>query len=199
MLKTQGKKNQIISAAENLFHHYGYAKTSLEDIAREVALGKATIYYYFDSKEDIFFEVLKKHSRQFYLLLYEELAKQPDFKSRFTTAIKLPIKLVYEHAPILFEAIKSIPENSLQKLCAFRDENRLKMTEVLRDVIDFGLQRSEITSEIPVEKMVNIIFDWFLLGDSNIIVRYPEEFIKKAETDYNWIVQILLNGLLKRG
>ena len=41
------KKIQIIEAAEKLFHHFGYSKTSLEDIVKEASLGKGTIYYYF--------------------------------------------------------------------------------------------------------------------------------------------------------
>lgn len=193
------KKQKIILSAVNLFHRYGYSKTSLEDIAHDANLSKGTIYYYFASKEEIFFEVVKGHSDEFYENLIQEIDKQTSFKNKLTAVIRLPIKLVYEHAPVLLDAIKNIPENELHKLCSFREANRHRMIELLKKVFDYGSSHEEITSDIPVETVVNIIFDWFLLGDSNIMVKNPEEFIKKAESDYEWIVYIILNGVLKRG
>ena len=193
------KRNMIIEAAENLFHHYGYSKTSLEDIARSVSLGKGTIYYYFASKEDIFFEVVIRHSEKFYEQLKLEIDKQTDFSGKLSTAIRLPIKLVYDHAPILLDAIKNLPENVLHKLCSFRDQNRQKMTDLFREIFYFGYRNGDISSDLPVEKVINIIYDLFMLGDSNIIIKYPEEFIKKAENDYELIVHIMLNGILQKG
>jgi AcrR family transcriptional regulator len=199
MHSSTDKKNQIVNAAENLFHRYGYSKTSMEDIAREAVLGKGTIYYYFESKEDIFFEVVKLHAIEFYSILSRELAKGKDFTEKFTSALRLPIKLVYENAPILMDALMSLPNSYMQKMYSFREANRQKMIDLLSEVINYGISNGEVTQAIPVEILVNIIFDWFLLGDSNLIVQNPTEFIKKAEADYEWIVQIMLYGIIKRG
>lgn len=49
---------KIISAAESLFERYGYEKTTMEDIAGKVNLGKTAMYYYYKSKSQIFSEVL---------------------------------------------------------------------------------------------------------------------------------------------
>lgn len=193
------KRSMIINAAETLFERYGYQKTSLDDIAREAQLGKGTIYYYFESKEDIFFEVVKEHAERFYKILKTELNKHPNFEDRFSNAILLPIKLVYEHAATLLEAVKNLPNSYLQKLGSFRQENKQRIMDLLSEVIEYGISQGEVSITIPVDKLVNIIFDWFLLGDANIIIKYPEEFIKKAETDYDLIIQIMLKGILKRG
>ncbi|HOD17479.1 MAG TPA: TetR/AcrR family transcriptional regulator [Candidatus Cloacimonadota bacterium] len=199
MLNEQEKKRQIIDAADNLFCRFGYAKTSLEDIAREAALGKGTIYYNFDSKEEIFFEVVKRHYQIFYASLNKELTKKENFADKFSTVIQLPLKLIYEHAPILLDAMKNLADKYMQKLCAFRKGNREKMTGLLTDILEYGINRGEVNPSLPIKRIVNIIFDWFLLGDSNIIIKSPEEFIKKAEEDYDLIVQIMLQGLLLRG
>jgi AcrR family transcriptional regulator len=193
------KKKVIAEVAEKLFHRYGYAKTSLEDIAREAKLGKGTIYYYFNSKEDIFFEVVREHTDKFYSKLNYEIGKCDSFADKFTAALKLPIKLMYEHAPILLEAIKSLPPDYMHKLDSYRQDNKRKMIDILQGVIDFGISQELLTPNIPVDKIIHIIFDWILLGDSNIFIKFPEEFLHKAEKDFENIVQIILYGIIKRG
>jgi len=48
------KRDIIINAAEGQFVRFGFRKTTMEDIAKAAGIGKATLYYYFKSKEDIF-------------------------------------------------------------------------------------------------------------------------------------------------
>lgn len=193
------KKKVIIDSAAILFHRYGYSKTSLEDIAKHASLGKGTIYYYFNSKEDIFIEVVIRHAEMFYETFLQELDKQTNFKDKFSAVIRYPIRLVYEHAPILIDAIKNISENSMQTLCSFREANRKRMEKILQDVIEYGRKQGEVAGSIDPGKFARILFDWFLLGDSNIIIKYPDEFIRKAENDYEMIVEIMLKGILIRG
>ena len=46
-------KESIIRAAKELFRKYGYHKTSVNEIAKKARIAKATIYKYFDSKEQV--------------------------------------------------------------------------------------------------------------------------------------------------
>ena len=48
------RKTAIIDAAEHLFFSRRYEDVSMDDIAREVELNKATIYLYFKNKETLF-------------------------------------------------------------------------------------------------------------------------------------------------
>lgn len=52
------KKDQIISAAANLFLGEGFPNTSMDMIADRSGVSKATIYTRFDSKEDLFEDVI---------------------------------------------------------------------------------------------------------------------------------------------
>lgn len=45
---------KIISTAGQIFSKYGFKKTTMEEIASAVKMGKSSIYYYYKSKEDIF-------------------------------------------------------------------------------------------------------------------------------------------------
>jgi len=44
---------KILDAAERLFRHYGYAKTTVADIARDLGMSTANIYRFFASKTQI--------------------------------------------------------------------------------------------------------------------------------------------------
>jgi AcrR family transcriptional regulator len=46
-------KAPILDAASRLFVDRGFGSTSMQDIANEVGISKALLYYYFESKEDI--------------------------------------------------------------------------------------------------------------------------------------------------
>ena len=53
------KKDRMVDAAAMLFAQNGYSGTSVADIAIKAAIGKGTVYEYFDSKEDLFFAVFE--------------------------------------------------------------------------------------------------------------------------------------------
>jgi len=43
----------ILDAADRLLARYGYRKMTMDDLAREVGIGKGTLYLHFKSKEDV--------------------------------------------------------------------------------------------------------------------------------------------------
>jgi len=53
------KKNRIIAAAITTFAQRGYAGTRILEVAQAAGIGKGTIYEYFRSKEELFFETLE--------------------------------------------------------------------------------------------------------------------------------------------
>lgn len=66
-------KESIKKASRDLFRRYGYNKTSVNEIAREAKIAKATIYKYFDSKEMVLHAILMDYIR----LGVEELIHNP--------------------------------------------------------------------------------------------------------------------------
>lgn len=54
----QQRRESIVDAAEKLFFSKGYDDVSLDDIAQEAELNRATIYLYFENKEDLCFAVI---------------------------------------------------------------------------------------------------------------------------------------------
>jgi len=61
----KGRQEDIIRAAAKRFARHGFNKTTLEEIARDVRIGKPTIYHYFKSKDELFYSSITFQSSQF--------------------------------------------------------------------------------------------------------------------------------------
>ncbi|MCK7521680.1 MAG: TetR/AcrR family transcriptional regulator [Ignavibacteriales bacterium] len=61
----KGRQEEIIRAAAKRFSRHGFGKTTLEEIARDVRIGKPTIYHYFKSKDELFYSSITFQSSQF--------------------------------------------------------------------------------------------------------------------------------------
>lgn len=59
------RQEEIIRAASKRFSRHGFNKTTLEEIARDVRIGKPTIYHYFKSKDELFYDSITYQSTQF--------------------------------------------------------------------------------------------------------------------------------------
>ncbi|MFH0757811.1 MAG: TetR/AcrR family transcriptional regulator [Bacteroidota bacterium] len=53
-------KSQIIESATKYFSRFGFHKTTMDEIAKNIHKAKGVLYYYFRSKEELFNEVLKQ-------------------------------------------------------------------------------------------------------------------------------------------
>ena len=74
MINKEEFKKRIIITAGQIFSRYGFKKTTMDEVARALKMGKSSIYYYFESKEEIFEAVV----------LYEANL----LRNELTTAIK---------------------------------------------------------------------------------------------------------------
>lgn len=54
MVNKEKFRRKIIITAGAIFCRYGFKKTTMDEIAKALKMGKSSIYYYFTSKEEIF-------------------------------------------------------------------------------------------------------------------------------------------------
>ena len=71
MVNKEEFRKKIIITAGQIFSRFGFRKTTMDEIARELKMGKSSVYYYFESKEDIFKAVVLYEAN----LLRNELTK----------------------------------------------------------------------------------------------------------------------------
>jgi len=128
------RKQQIIRAAVKRFARHGQSKTTLDEIARDVRIGKATIYHYFESKDELFIESLKWETNQFIddikaifnneelavgARLLEYISYKENIDTRYKLLFNLILKLVEDES---FETEKEIMKNML-----IREEEIVKL------------------------------------------------------------------------
>jgi len=73
-------KNRIIESAREQFVQYGFKKTSLDDIVKDVSISKGTIYNYFKNKEDLFKHVAEVEYANMFTYLQSSIAQGSDPK-----------------------------------------------------------------------------------------------------------------------
>lgn len=74
-------RTRIILTSRKIFSHYGFRKTTMEEISRSLKKGKSSIYYYFGSKEEIFEAVVLFEANQLRMQLttaIKEVDSPPD-------------------------------------------------------------------------------------------------------------------------
>lgn len=59
-LLTEFRRSEILDAATRVFGDKGYDETRMDDVAAAANLAKATVYAYFDSKDEIFAAVVER-------------------------------------------------------------------------------------------------------------------------------------------
>lgn len=87
-------RERIIDAAEACFQRYGVTKTTIEDVATNAKVSRATIYRYFDGRDDIILAALLREASRFLERLDERLAIQPDFQSAIVAGVISTVKAV---------------------------------------------------------------------------------------------------------
>jgi AcrR family transcriptional regulator len=106
-------REAILDATERLLARYGYRKMTVEDIAREVGVGKGSIYLHFDSKE----EIVLSHVDRIVDRVKESLWTIARSKSTAAERIKL---MLLSRVLIRFDSIQLYTQSLDDMLAALR-------------------------------------------------------------------------------
>mgnify|MGYP006278965419 FL=1 len=63
---SEDTRTNIINTAIKLFAEKGFSETSMSQIAKTADVGKGTIYWHFDSKEDLFLSIIKEKGEAYF-------------------------------------------------------------------------------------------------------------------------------------
>ena len=93
-LPAEKRRAQLIRAAEKLFRKRGYAGTSVDQIAKAARLTKGSIYFHFDSKKDLFFEVIRNYWTTTIAPLYDIIESEKDVLQLFDKTINFAFEMI---------------------------------------------------------------------------------------------------------
>ncbi|WP_338899711.1 TetR family transcriptional regulator [Streptomyces sp. TG1A-60] len=95
---------EVVEVAHRLFTEQGFDRTTVDQIAAEVGLSRATLFRYFGTKEDIVLSRLEDSGRQ----IAEELATRPESER--------PWEALRRAFDVLMHRIAEAPEQALRYL-----------------------------------------------------------------------------------
>lgn len=176
----EGKLEIIINAAQKRFAHYGLCKTTMNEIATDVGMGKASLYYYFPDKETLFEAVIKKEQHVF----IEEMNKFLNSEMEATLQLKKYVKLRSQYFRHLLNLSKLRSDffNNGKPIYAkvFESFNNVEL-EMVANIIQHGITTKEF-KRINKHEYAEFLVD-LLLGVRMVKLKYKDinEF---AEIDY---------------
>jgi len=78
MAENDDIEKRVLDAAKDLFLHYGFDKTTMNDIAREAGVAKSTIYTRWKKKDDLFDTLVWRESKDYTEIWMERVEADPD-------------------------------------------------------------------------------------------------------------------------
>jgi AcrR family transcriptional regulator len=193
MVNKEEFRKKVIIAAGQIFSRYGFRKTTMDEIARELKMGKSSIYYYFESKEEIFEAVV----------LYEANI----LRNELTTAIKSvesPVEKMKNYVFVRMKAFEKLSNyynaifdknldhfDFIENIRARYDREELA---ILRLLIWHGTRKK-------VFNVVNSEYTALAIQTTLKGLEVPLFWMKKEvniESRLNAILEVLFNGILKK-
>lgn len=146
----EARQKLILNGALTVFKEKGIEGAKIDEIAREAGFGKATIYYYFSSKEEIF-NALLLHGWLSLWRELEEVTEGSDSPRRtFISMLKKIAETVNTDRPLyefLFQAPKSFSHEEIEKAEWRAYQNRLY--KVLTELIEQGIAEGQFPAMEP--------------------------------------------------
>ena len=142
MTKDKQIRDLIIVGAKKLFQQYGLAKTTMEDIAREIGKGKSSLYYYYATKEEIFEAVILREKERlkadvFLAVNHEHTA---DGKLR---AFARTIYRALKTRKLISDIVNGDTSNDVCLTNIFRKNYDSFELDVIRGIIAYGIENGE--------------------------------------------------------
>ena len=187
-------REEILSAAEKIFAAKGFFRTTMSDIAREAEFGTGTLYNYFKSKEELYFNLIDEKLEKINRLVKNKLSQKASAVERIKGALALQFEFVEGNRD--FFRIYVSERNRFEwtvkdELGKGVHEKMIAYINILAEVMRHGIEREEFRSMNPMDlahALVGIvnsfIFEW-------MISREPYPLNLKLDT----VLQIFLKGV----
>jgi AcrR family transcriptional regulator len=166
-VKRDSKRKSILQKSIQCFSRHGYDKTTLEDIGKACNLNKASLYYYYKNKEEIFHSVLQKEAIEYIDALEHQIfsIKNPQKRILDMLAFRL------EYYQKVLNIHKLSIENLQQIEPKFKNEIE-RLEQVEQSIIELALK------EFYPGKDVKSIAASIIMISNGI----KHEYVRKADT-----------------
>ncbi len=186
-------RTQIIEEAAKIFGHFGYKKTSMEQIALALNKGKSSIYYYFTSKEAIFEAVIEKEVAFMRKKNHEAMAKASNVAEKFKAYIVSRMK-GFEEMANMYQVLKNEYLSHITFINQIRKRYDHQEIENIRLILEegvgsgeFNISNTELAAVAIATAIKGLEIPLFFSGEKVNVEHQLEN-----------LVHIVFNGILIR-
>jgi AcrR family transcriptional regulator len=177
-------RREILDAAARLLRSHGYKSTTLRVIAEEVGIKAGSIYYHFESKEQIVAAVMNDGVDRVYEAVAAELAATPPAagpREMVERAIRAHLGALLAHSDYTSAALRSYtdaPEAVRRSTRVHRRRYEAVWEALIEEVIAAGAAPAGVSAEslrLAVLGMMNWSAEWYR-PNRHSIERLAHEF-----------------------
>ncbi|MBO0930205.1 TetR/AcrR family transcriptional regulator [Fibrella aquatilis] len=190
---------RLIDAAMTLFFRYGYSRVVVDDIARELAISKKTIYNHFGGKADILMAGIERFATR-YLSGAEAILNDVDLTFRQKlNAYLLHIGISFSSINRAFlDDLKRSEPIAWQRMTDFRREVPLKnFAQLLDEGARVGYIRDDSTRQLAILVYVSAVQS---LTDPDFLAQFPGflpvDMANNPRETIEQVINLLLRGML---
>jgi len=152
-------RQQIAEVFRRRVGEVGYAKATLDDVARTMRISKKTIYVHFDGKRDIYAWIVERQAAEEKRRLVAMLATLPTCRAKVEAALRILIDMGRRHVE------ETERDEWLAEYEVAADAFRKANGDLLRELVQAGMDAGEFAqgdAEL-VERMVTAMVIQYLL------------------------------------
>ncbi len=143
--KSRNIADEILDATDKLLSQYGYKKMTIDDLAREVGIGKGSVYLHFKSKEQIALSHVDRIVDRLINRLHEIATEktQPDERlaKMVVERVEFRFRSVQHYTASLNELLASIRPALLERRRKHFEAEAKVFAKVVREGIESGIFR----------------------------------------------------------
>jgi len=201
MNKKNTRKEQILRTATDIFSRFGIKKSTMDEIAQKIRMGKSTLYHYFKNKEEIFLAVVKKEEETLKKRLTEAVQNAMTPQEQFRNYAKERMKCLNElsnYYATLTDAYLDIYSFSGDVRKDFEDFELTTLQKIFQEGKNAGI--FDIPNSHLVARMVFVVFKGFeyLYFQKEITSDTEKEIARQIEREIDNFIDMFYRGLEQR-
>ena len=162
------RKKRIVQGALKVFNDLGIEKTTMDEIALESGFGKATLYYYFPSKDEVFVEIMESGWKKLWEGIESKIVEERGPKEKFMGIVKEMSEIVTRNKILygfLFTAPNYIHDTQKQTWKTYQE----RLYSILQSIIEEGIKKKEFVDLNPglLMKAIGGLFHQLLISNND--------------------------------